>query len=163
MSEIEEYLTESFDDKTSQEVPKVESNYKDAVEENIQEGTKIVDSESDSCKQGPSTPVIPTQDVHSSSPDVSSSGQVGPARRVLMSRPKKNLIPAHRLRMKQICGSWIKKQSADVTCKDPRLEEQITGLSYFDQDCGLHDDSDEENILVYIVVADKIDQCITSM
>ncbi|XP_078685589.1 uncharacterized protein LOC144918582 isoform X4 [Branchiostoma floridae x Branchiostoma belcheri] len=81
MSEIEEYLTESFDDKTSQEVPKVESNHKDAVEENIQEGTKLVDSESDSCKQGPSTPVRPTQDLHSSSPDVSSSGQVGPARR----------------------------------------------------------------------------------
>ncbi|XP_035683723.1 RNA-binding protein 20-like isoform X2 [Branchiostoma floridae] len=80
MSEIEEYLTESCDDKTA-DAPKVESNHKDTVEDTITEDTKVVNSESDLCKQGPSTPVVPNQDLLMSSPDTPSLDKPSPARR----------------------------------------------------------------------------------
>ncbi|XP_066294780.1 zinc finger protein on ecdysone puffs-like isoform X2 [Branchiostoma lanceolatum] len=80
MSEIEEYLTESFDNKTA-EAPKGESNHKNAVEEDIKEDTQVVDNESDSSKQGPSTPVMPNKDILMSSPDTPSLEKPSPARR----------------------------------------------------------------------------------
>ncbi|XP_078605892.1 uncharacterized protein LOC144878792 isoform X2 [Branchiostoma floridae x Branchiostoma japonicum] len=80
MSEIEEYLTEGCDEKTA-DAPKVESNHKDTVEETITEDTKVVNSESDLCKQGPSTPVVPNQDMLLSSPDTPSLDKPSPARR----------------------------------------------------------------------------------
>eukprot|EP00058_Branchiostoma_floridae_P010846 XP_002596334.1 hypothetical protein BRAFLDRAFT_121224 [Branchiostoma floridae] len=80
MSEIEEYLTEGCDEITA-DAPKVESNHKDTVEETITEDTKVVNSESDLCKQGPSASVVPNQDMLLSSPETPSLDKPSPARR----------------------------------------------------------------------------------